>query len=231
MRIYLIRHADPDYPNNTITPAGHIEARALAEHLVDAGIDEIYASPVNRAGLTAEYIANRLNLPVTVEPWLAELTGLRFDDYERSIWDLDGAFLRSPDRLANLSHWEETPPFDRPPVQENLARVRFGSDDFLARQGFIRRAGTYHFERENRKKIAVVAHLGFGLTWLSYLLDIPLNLMWAGFFLPPSSVTTILFDERKPGMAMPRVLGMGDVSHLSKAGLNPLPRGIISNFF
>src|SRR5215208_4169192 len=69
VRIYLIRHADPDYPNNTITPAGHIEARALAEHLVDAEIDEIYASPVNRAGLTAGYIAERLKLPVTVEPW------------------------------------------------------------------------------------------------------------------------------------------------------------------
>jgi probable phosphoglycerate mutase len=132
--------------------------------------------------------------------------------------------------LANLSRWEETPPLDRAPVVENVSRVRAGSDDFLARQGFVRRAGRYYFERENRKKIVVVAHLGFGLTWLSYLLDIPLNLMWAGFFLPPSSVTTILFDEREPGVAMPRVLGMGDISHLSKAGLKPLPSGIIANY-
>lgn len=30
MRLYIIRHADPDYPNNTITPEGHLEAQALA---------------------------------------------------------------------------------------------------------------------------------------------------------------------------------------------------------
>ncbi len=29
MRLYIIRHADPDYPNNTITPEGHLEAQAL----------------------------------------------------------------------------------------------------------------------------------------------------------------------------------------------------------
>lgn len=231
MRIYLIRHADPDYPNDTITPAGHREARALAEHLAGFGIDEIYASPVTRAALTADYVSRRINLTVTIEPWMRELTGLRFEDYNRSLWDVDGLVLRAPEMLANLSRVEEMPPFNRPPVTENLKRVREGSDDFLARQGFARREGVYHFERENRKKIAVVAHLGFGLTWLSHLLDIPINLMWAGFFLPPSSVTTILFDERAPGAAMPRVLGMGDVSHLSKAGLEPLPSGIIANYY
>jgi broad specificity phosphatase PhoE len=231
VRIYLIRHADPDYPNNTITPAGHLEAHALAEHLADAGIDELYSSPVNRAALTAGYIAERLQLPVTVEPWASELSGLRFEDLERVLWDLDGALLRSPELLSDLSRWEQSPLFSRPAVQENLLRVRQGSDEFLARQGFVRRDGLYTFERENRKKIVLVAHLGFGLAWLSYLLDIPLNLMWAGFFLPPSSVTTILFDERAPGVAAPRVLGLGDTSHLSKAGLQALPSGIISNYF
>jgi probable phosphoglycerate mutase len=230
VRIYLIRHADPDYPNNTITPAGHLEARALAEHLVNAGIDELYASPVNRAALTANYLSEQLGLPVTCEPWTRELSGMRYQDYKRSLWDLDGALLRSPE-LVDLSRWETSPLFERPEVQENLQRVREGSDDFLARQGFVRRDGLYHFEHENRKRIALVAHLGFGLTWLSYLLDIPLNLMWASFFLAPSSVTTILFDERAPGIAAPRVLGMGDVSHLAKAGLQPLPSGIIANYF
>lgn len=31
MRLYIIRHADPDYPNNTITPAGHLEAKARGD--------------------------------------------------------------------------------------------------------------------------------------------------------------------------------------------------------
>ncbi|MEC9258269.1 MAG: histidine phosphatase family protein, partial [Candidatus Poribacteria bacterium] len=28
MRLYIIRHADPDYPNRTITEKGHLEAQA-----------------------------------------------------------------------------------------------------------------------------------------------------------------------------------------------------------
>jgi probable phosphoglycerate mutase len=88
----------------------------------------------------------------------------------------------------------------------------------------------YTFEYSNRQRIAFFAHLGFGLAWLSYLLDIPLPLMWAGFYLHPSSVTTILFDERAPGVAVPRVLALGDLSHLARAGLPPTPAGIIANY-
>ena len=31
MRLYIIRHADPDYPNRTITEKGHLEAQSLAK--------------------------------------------------------------------------------------------------------------------------------------------------------------------------------------------------------
>lgn len=40
MRLYIIRHADPDYPNNTITPEGHLEAQALAKRLSSHGLDQ-----------------------------------------------------------------------------------------------------------------------------------------------------------------------------------------------
>lgn len=36
---------------------------------------------------------------------------------------------------------------------------------------------------------------GFGLTWLSHLLGIPLPLFHSSFYLPPSSVSTVVFDE------------------------------------
>ncbi len=31
MRLYIIRHADPDYPNNTITPAEGISESGLEQ--------------------------------------------------------------------------------------------------------------------------------------------------------------------------------------------------------
>lgn len=66
---------------------------------------------------------------------------------------------------------------------------------------------------------------------LAHLLEIPVTLMWSGFWLAPSSVTTILFDERSPGIAVPRCIGLGDVSHLYESGLPVKQRGIIANFY
>lgn len=239
MRIYLIRHADPDYEHDSLTPAGHLEAQALAERLAEIGIDEIYASPRGRAQLTARYTAERLGLPVTIEPWTNELDGVHSPLYTETSWDVDPVVLRSPGSLAGWSAGQPLPPMDVPILTQHLAAIRAGSDDFLCRLGFRRDtacpdAFTYHFTpdaegRGSRKRIALFAHLGFGLTWLSGLLGIPLPVMWAGFYVHPSSVTTILFDERTPGCATPRLLGLGDISHLVRAGLPPSRKGIIAN--
>ncbi len=231
MRFYIIRHAHPDYENDTLTATGHKEAQALAEHLVGIGIDEIYSSPLGRARLTAKYAADLLALPVTIVNWAQELEGLWIDELNKTFWDLDGSLLRSSQIINALNHWQDVPPLDNPMIQRNMNLVCQGSDDFLARQGFVRKNDIYEVERDNRKKIALFTHMGISLTWLSHLLSIPLPLMWAGFFLPPSSVTTVLFDERVPGFALPRCLGMGDISHLSKAGLEPKPAGIIANYY
>jgi broad specificity phosphatase PhoE len=229
MRIFIIRHGDPDYANDTITPTGQREAQVLAEHLAETGLDELYSSPLGRAQATAQYTAEKLGLPVTIEPWARELKGMWLEDYRRAFWDLDGPLLRSAEITGALNHWQAVPPLNQPVLAENYEVVRQGSEDFLARQGFMLKDDVYTVERENRKKIAIFMHLGSGLTWLSHLLAIPLPLMWAGFFLPTTSVTTLLLDERTPGCALPRCLGVGDVSHLARAGLRPSRAGIIAN--
>ena len=54
MRIYIIRHADPDYDNDTLTSAGHKEAIALAERLETERINRICCSPLGRARRTMQ---------------------------------------------------------------------------------------------------------------------------------------------------------------------------------
>ena len=39
MKLVIIRHADPDYPNNTITEKGKVEAELLAKFLKDKIIE------------------------------------------------------------------------------------------------------------------------------------------------------------------------------------------------
>jgi len=42
-------------------------------------------------------------------------------------------------------------------------------------------------------------------------------------------VTTIVWDERTPGTATPRCLGVGALPHLYRAGLPPSASGIVAN--
>lgn len=57
MEIILIRHGDPDYANDTLTPKGHEETKRLAEFLADVPIDAIFQSPNGRARHTCQYTA------------------------------------------------------------------------------------------------------------------------------------------------------------------------------
>lgn len=232
MRLYIIRHADPDYPNNTITAAGHLEAQALAKRLAAQGLDRIYVSPLGRALDTMRYTAELLHKPYDVEEWTRELEiKLEQTPFGRlSHWDLPGEVFRSQEPLPTHETWKELSYFQDNVPQDAFAQIQANSDEFLKRQGFERIGGKYKILRENREQVAVFCHGGFGLCWLAHLLEIPLTLMWSGFWMPPSSVTTILFDERSKEWAVPRCIGFGDVSHLYAEGLPVRPRGIITNF-
>ena len=104
------------------------------------------------------------------------------------------------------------------------------SDAFLARMGYVRDGGQYRIEKPNTKRIAMFCHGGFGSAWVASMLEIPLPLMWAGFVMHTTSVTCILFDERKPGIATPRCLYYGAMPHLYHDGIEPSQAGIKANY-
>ncbi len=232
MRLYIIRHADPDYPNNTITPAGHLEAQALARRMARQGLDRIYTSPLGRAVHTMQYSADALHMEHTVEDWTAEFSDCRLTLQpwgDLVMWDVPGEIIRGQTPFPSYDTWHEAPCFTNPRFSERFNQLKQQSDAFLDRLGYRREGGVYKIIQPNREKIAVFCHGGFGLCWLAHLLEIPLPLMWSGFWLPPSSVTTLLFDERSKNVAVPRALGVGDVSHLYEANLPIQPAGIKAN--
>ena len=62
MEILLIRHAEPDYAHDSLTPNGIEQARQLAAGLADVRIDEIYVSPLGRAQQTCVVTAQEKHL-------------------------------------------------------------------------------------------------------------------------------------------------------------------------
>jgi len=231
MRIFIIRHADPDYERHTITRTGHREARALAKRLKRTGLDRIYCSPVPRAVHTMEYTARALGLrPVTLD-WIRELSDLRSEQPPWGTlmaWDTPPEVLKSPAR-RDPHRLNDIPALKGLPIAKRLAFLRRKSDAFLKGLGYKREGRRYRILKSNRMRIGVFCHGGFGLTWLSLLLDIPLPLVWGNFWLAPSSVTTVLFEERSRRWATPRVAGLCDISHLHREGVPVSLHGLKGN--
>jgi broad specificity phosphatase PhoE len=232
MRLYIIRHADPDYPNKTITPRGHQEAEALAKRMALEKIDRIYCSPLGRAVDTMRYTSEAIGCEAITEDWTQELSvpGVEMKEWGRlTIWDLPGEVIRGRESLPSQHDWHELPYVGETRIRELFEALKEASDTFLARHGYVREGGRYRCVQPSGERVAVFCHGGFGIAWLAHLLEIPLALSWSGFWLPPSSVTTILMEQRSDEWAVPRCVGMGDVSHLYAAGLSISPRGMLAN--
>jgi broad specificity phosphatase PhoE len=235
MRLYIIRHADPDYDNDTITADGHKEAKALSKRLAPEGLDKIYCSPLGRAKATMKYTTDLLNADYNIEHWTKELwpemrlEGTPWGDI--MAMDIPGENIRCEGNLPTHETWHQCASLKKYSILEAFEEVRKNSDNFLERHGYKREGGRYRILHPSEEKIAVFCHAGFGMTWLAHLLEIPVTLVWSGFWFPPSSVTTVLLEERSPGWAVPRCIGVGDVSHLYEAGLPVSSRGILANFY
>lgn len=63
---------DPGIPDPKLTPLGHAQAADAAEALADEGLTRIICSPYTRAIQTAQAVAERLRLPILIQPIVRE---------------------------------------------------------------------------------------------------------------------------------------------------------------
>ena len=77
MLLYVIRHGDPDYEHDSLTPLGRRQAEAVARRLAVHGLDRIYSSPLGRAVATAQPTSEILRLPIQIEEWASEALAWR----------------------------------------------------------------------------------------------------------------------------------------------------------
>ena len=97
MLFYYIRHGDPIYDPDGLTPLGFRQAESVAKRLALHGIDEIYASTSNRAIQTA--------MP-TAEILKKDVKQLDFAN-ESHAWHDFTIDAKNPDRKTFLFHSRE----------------------------------------------------------------------------------------------------------------------------
>lgn len=71
-RVFSVTRCDPGIRDPRLTPRGQLQAAAAARALRPFGLARLIASPYVRALETAVVIAGHLDLPITVEPLIAE---------------------------------------------------------------------------------------------------------------------------------------------------------------
>ena len=99
--------------------------------------------------------------------------------------------------------------------------VREGFDALLARHGYRRDGKIYRAESANEDTIVLFCHFGVECVLLGYLLNISPMVLWHGLCAAPTSVTTVVTEERRKGIASFRATAFGDISHLYAAGQAP----------
>ena len=210
MQLMLIRHGEPDYANDSLTEAGHAQAKLLAAALAGERIDEIVASPMGRAQLTARYTADAKQLPVTTLDWLHELDGNHRD--RLWAWNQSGSETFQGDGPISIENWHERVEYG-PHMQRVIAPFYAAFDAFLASRGYMRHGQRYRAAQDgDDRTIAFFCHGGVILTLLGHLLHIPIPVTYSQFACDPSSRTTLRF-EHEDGFGVFRLAALNDMSH------------------
>ena len=105
-------------------------------------------------------------------------------------------------------------------MREAVTYIEEHGRAFLENLGYKEENGIYRIVYPNVEKVALFCHAAFARAWLSVLLHIPLQIMWASFQLTHTGVTAIEFQNNKNGITAPRCLCFSDVSHLYANGLD-----------
>lgn len=221
MKIMFVRHAEPYYAIDSLTEKGHREARLLAERLAKLDIKAFYTSPLGRARETGRYTLEKVGREAEVLPWLAEFRGRSIDPengHHRIPWDYKPSIWMDHKALRDMDTWLSDPLMAEGDVAKIWQETIDGLDALLASHGYIRDDHIYRVEDNKADTIVLFCHLGIMLACLSHLIGItPINL-WHGFSTQPSSVTTVVTEERVKGEVAWRCMQLGDISHLYAAG-------------
>jgi broad specificity phosphatase PhoE len=148
--VFSVTRVDPGIRDPRLTPEGRRQAEAAAEALMGERIERLIASPYSRALETAEIVARRLDIAISVDPLVGERAAFACD-----VGTTRGDLRERWPHLA-LDHLEE----------EWWPRLEETEEGLSARCAAFR---AHVRARSDWARIAVVSHWGFirGLTGLT----------------------------------------------------------------
>lgn len=227
MKLLIIRHGEPDYSIDSLTEKGWKEAALLAERISKLDVKEFYVSPLGRAKDTAKATLEAMGRTAVTLEWLEEFRPkvLRPDGNgtRKVAWDWLPQDWMKEACFYQQDKWQEHPVMQEGNAGKIYQEVAQGLDGLLAEHGYVREGtGTlYRAERSNRDVLVFFCHFGVECVMLSHLMHVSPMILWHHTCAAPSSVTTVVTEERRQGSAIFRVSSFGDLSHLYAGGEEP----------
>ena len=217
MRLIIVRHAEPDYSIDSLTKKGWREAEFLAERLSKLDVKACYCSPLGRAQDTSKSTLKKLGMTAETLDWLCEFRGTITDETLGGIhhaWDLKPDFWTKDDLHFDKDKWQNSDIMNSANTPKEYKIVCDGIDALLEKHGYRFNGKYYDVIKENRDTVILFCHFAVEMVILSRILNISPLQLWHGFVAVPSSVTTLITEEREEGKAYFRCNSFGDISHL-----------------
>lgn len=239
MLVFYVRHGEPIYDPDQLTPLGEQQAKSVASRIAQFGVDEIYASSSTRAIQTATPCSELLKKDVQIldflnENHLNEKLAVSTPENPTPKWmwaHPDTAPLLARRDVREMGdEWYRHPLFEQYHFEQTILPFNRQLDAFFAAHGYEHDTdrGLYRVtNRQPEKRIAIFAHEMVGKLFMSHLLDIPFPYYAAHFEMKHTGLTVIRFDDgafvenaKQPlPYARARVLTLSNDAHLFKDGL------------
>ncbi len=225
MRIIFIRHGEPDYSIDSLTEKGWKEAELVGERLKNIEADAVYCSPLGRAKDTMKPYLEKSGKTAEICDWLEEFNYKQVKDpqtgKERIVWDFKPEFFDDNQEFFDRNDWLKVDFIKYSEVPKTVDYVFSQFDECLKKHGYERQGTYYKVNKENHKTLLFFCHFGVEALLLSHLFNTSPQIMSHNFIALPTSVTTLITEERDKGKAYFRCQAFGDISHLYKADEEP----------
>ena len=225
MRLLIVRHGDPDYSIDSLTEKGWKEAELLSDRLSKLDVKAFYCSPLGRAKDTAKPTLEKLGREAEICEWLKEFYYCQVkvpgQENPQICWDFMPSFYTKVDELYDPVKFKEIDFMREGHYPELYKAVTDGLDLLLERHGYRRKERYYEAIEPNRDTVVLFCHFGIECQLLGHILGLSPVILAQNFCAAPTSVTTLITEEREQGIAVFRMQSFGDLSHLYAAGEEP----------
>ncbi len=222
MKLIIVRHGDPNYSIDSLTKKGWREAELLSERLSRLDVKEFYCSPLGRAKDTASFTLKKMNRSAVTLDWLREFegkirSGLKFSQ----CWDRMPSQWTVEDNYYRNETWLNTKQMKSANAEKEYKKVCDGIDELLKEHGYEHKGRLYKVHNSNHDTVVLFCHFAVECVILSHIFSCSPMVLWHNFVALPTSVTTLITEEREQGTAIFRCQQFGDISHLYAGGEEP----------